>query len=115
MIHVINKKFYKGASEYVGRPSILGNPYSSKESNIAKYQCSCNEEAVHMFKKYLIDEIKNGNDEILNELKRLYLLSQQGDLLLGCWCVPFNDCHAEFIKKVLDNFHIVTKLYPDLI
>lgn len=114
-IYVINKKFYKGVSELVGRPTPLGNPYASKDSKIAKYHCNTSDEAVAEYKKYLVKEIKNGNQEILNELVRLYKLSLQGDLFLGCWCVPFNECHAEFIKKILDHFHMVLKIHPDLI
>lgn len=105
---------YKGDCELVSRPTPLGNPYASKESKIAKYHCDTSEEAVAAYKKYLANEIKNGNKFILDELVRLYKLSKKGDLFLGCWCVPFNECHAEFIKKILDNFHIIIKINPTL-
>lgn len=100
MIYVINKKFYKGKCEMVSRPTPLGNPYASKDSNIAKYHCESSDVAVAEYKQYLIKEIKLGNKYILDELVRLYKLSLQGDIYLGCWCVPFNECHAEFIKKI---------------
>ena len=99
----------------VGRPSPLGNPFASKESKIALYKCLSPEESVDKFKKYIIQEIRSKNMDILGELIRLYKLSKCGDLYLGCWCVPFNECHAEFIKKILDNFHIITNMYPELL
>lgn len=115
MIHVVNKKFYKGKCELVCRPTPLGNPYASKDSKIAKFHCDTSDEAVAEYKKYLVNEIKSGNKEILTELVRVYKLSIKGDLCLGCWCVPFNECHAEFIKKILENFNAVLKIHPHII
>ena len=115
MIYVVNKKFYKGKCELVSRPTPLGNPYASKDSKIAKYHCESSDVAVAAYKQYLIQSIKEGDKAILDELARLYKLSLTGDLVLGCWCVPFNECHAEFIKKILESFHLVLKIHPDLI
>lgn len=114
MIHIVNKKFYKGCCELVSRPTPLGNPYASKDSRIAKFHCDTSDEAVAAYKTYLNAEIINGNQVILDELHRLYKLSLNGDLILGCWCVPFNECHAEYIKKILENFHIIIKKFPNL-
>lgn len=103
-IIVVNKKFYKGPSEYVGRPSILGNPFSHKEKSIAKYKTETVEEAIEKYKIWLKQKIDSGDEAVINELCRLKLLSEKGDLYLGCWCVPFGECHAETIAAVLESF-----------
>ena len=101
MIIVVNKKFYKGDCEYVGRPSILGNPYTHRNtSTIAKYKCSTIEESIYKYKEWLIVNITNPS--IYNELNRLADIAEKSDLYIGCWCVPFSDCHGNFIKETLE-------------
>lgn len=102
MISIINKKYYKGFSEYVGRPSVLGNMYSSKDSSIAKYKTDSVEESIKLYKEWIINKINNEDDEILSELYRLSEIAKNGHLILGCWCFPFTKCHAEVIKEIIE-------------
>lgn len=102
-IIIVNKKHYKGKCEYVGRPSILGNIYSSKDSSIAKHKTNSVEESIKKYKEWLYREIDNGNDDVILELYRLANIAKTKDLILGCWCFPFNRCHAEVIKEVIET------------
>lgn len=104
MIHIVNLKTYKGECEYCGRPSILGNPYSHKDKSIAKYKCNSIEEAIYKHKNYLAYKIRNRDHVTLTELVRLRNIhDKKGLLILGCWCVPFTQCHCEYIKECILN------------
>lgn len=102
-IEIVNKKFYKRPSEYIGRPSPLGNPYSYKEKSIAKFKVSNTEEAISKYEIWLYEQIKCGNKEVINEINRLLNIARNGDLFLGCWCVPFGDCHGRIVKELLER------------
>jgi len=100
MIHIVNKKFYKGTCEYIGRPSILGNPYTHKVNTIAKYRVKTIDEAIALYNDWIFDNL--GDKAIANELNRLADIAEKGDLILGCWCVPFSDCHGFIIKYLIE-------------
>ena len=102
MISVVNIRHYKGEHEYVGRPSVLGNPYSDKSGTTAKYKVDSIYEAVTMYRTYLLNEIDSGNREIIDELIRLKCIADHGHLILGCFCVPFTACHAEVLQDILE-------------
>lgn len=104
MIILTNKKFYKGPSEYIGRPSKLGNPFSHKEGTLAKFKTKDHEDTIESHRQWLYEQINIGNETIINELVRLRAIADKGDLYLGCWCVPFNTCHGEVIKEILESF-----------
>jgi hypothetical protein len=92
MITIGNKK--NGAiGEYVGRPSPLGNPFplSSEQDR---------DECVGKYQKWLYDKIKQKDDKIIKELKRLADIARNRELMLVCWCAP-KKCHADIISKVL--------------
>lgn len=84
----------------VGRPSPLGNPFSHKDKSIAKYKVKTVEEAIAKYKEWILDNMCN--EEISAELIRLADIAEKGDLILGCWCVPFHECHAETIKQLIE-------------
>ena len=100
VIIIVNKKFYKGKCEYIGRPSILGNPFTHKDKSIAKYKVKSIEEAIAKYNDWIFNNLDN--EEIAAELIRLADIAEKGDLILGCWCVPFHECHAETVKKLIE-------------
>lgn len=102
-IYVVNKKYYKQDCEYVGRPSKLGNPYSHLDYGIAKFRCRTVEESISKYRYWIYQQIKLGNQDVKQELRRLIKIAKDGDLILGCWCVPFTDCHAEIIKELIQK------------
>lgn len=101
-IKVVNKHWCKEQGVYIGRPSVLGNPYSHLENTKAEYKVGSRDEAVQEFEKYLRDKI-NKDLDITREMKRLYRqLIDTGELTLVCWCAP-NSCHGDVIKRVLEE------------
>lgn len=106
MITVVNKHTHIPTEHdiYVGRGSVLGNPYTSKyvESTLAKYQAINRNHAVALYHEHLHDAIKNGDVAICNELKRIAKLSKSQDINLVCFCKPLL-CHAEIIKSAVEQ------------
>jgi hypothetical protein len=91
MIKIGNKK-QGDVGVYVGRPSLLGNPFrmgrdGSREEVIAKYRV------------WLWGEIKK-QGSVFNKLVELVELSKRGDLTLVCWCSPL-PCHAEILRNAI--------------
>lgn len=70
---------------YIGRPSILGNPYvigtdGTRQKVIDLYEAHA--------RQYLMHEIAQLED----------------DDVLGCWCKPL-DCHGDVIIKLWKEIH----------
>ena len=93
-IVVVNRHEYKGKDAvYVGRPSVLGNPYklrgeSSRTAVIEKYR------------QWLRNQWKQGGPAkwMLLWLVRSY--REDGQLVLVCSCVP-KACHADVIRDAV--------------
>ena len=103
-ILIVNKKTFQGLSyEYIGRPSILSNPYTHLDlhKTKAKYRVNSRDEAIDQYREYLIYEIQNGNVAIINELYRLAEIVKNKTLILSCWCFP-KRCHGEVIKEMIE-------------
>ena len=97
---VIGNKRNGETGIYVGRPTVLGNPFEigrdgSREEVIAKYR--------EWFYTHGVKSLKVRKE--LQRLKHLHALS--GSLCLLCWCSPA-PCHAEVIKEYLER-----KPYPE--
>lgn len=102
MIKVINihhNKEEKG--EYIGRPSVLGNPYSHLEKTKAKFKTKSREEAIDKYKEWITEQIKT-NQVVRYELNRLYLIAKSGELILKCFCSPL-PCHGDVIKNLIEE------------
>ncbi len=112
MVEVVNKIHheldeYSEITEkefYVGRGSVLGNPYTSKplDKTKAQFSCACKKEAIDKYKLYLIEKINKKDEEICSYLKEIETASEEGTAFLICFCKPSN-CHADFIKEIVDN------------
>lgn len=106
MINVVNKKTHKTTKNdfYIGRPSILGNPYTHLKSNtIAKFQVPTREDAIHQYELWLIDKIIHQDPKIIAEIKKIIKLAKEGDVNLVCWCAP-KSCHGDVIKKIIEKY-----------
>ena len=86
MTTVVNLK-YDEYDVYIGRGSILGNPFTVKQYGRKK--------AIQKYKEYLLAKINS------NEISKEYLRSLK-DKKLGCYCKPL-DCHGDIIKEVVDS------------
>ena len=79
---------------YVGRPSILGNPFrigpdGDRDSVIAKY------------KIWILGQIET-NGAVRAELVKIKRLAEKGNVVLYCWCAPLK-CHADVIKSLIET------------
>ena len=104
MIIVANKTTYKHDPDhhhvYIGRPSVLGNKWSSK-SNTTAIHVSTREEAVALYNKWL--RKNQHRPEIAKALNTIYKLHKQGKVVvLLCWCAPLL-CHGDMIKQLIEE------------
>lgn len=93
MIQVENKRTYRGAGVYIGRPSLLGNPFEIGAHGER-------EDVISFYRRWLWDRILE-QGEVYAEMKRLARLSRQGDLTLICWCSP-KSCHGDVVKRAVE-------------
>ena len=90
MITIVNRKTWRGESVYVGRPSVLGNPFViGKDGN--------REAVIHKYRRRLWTELQRGSGPVFDEIHRLAKLAKSGDLVLACWCFP-EQCHAVYVE-----------------
>lgn len=104
-ITIINQHHYLASdsktSEYIGRGSPLGNPFTHMQGTTATALVKDREAAVEAYGVWLREEIQKGNIQVIQELDRLaYLAMEQGHLTLRCFCAP-KRCHGEVIRDVL--------------
>jgi hypothetical protein len=105
-ITVVNK--YKQAPTdndvYIGRGSVLGNPYTSMEvgKTKAEFQCESREESVSKFREYLLLKIEEKDKSVCSELNRIYRLAKHGEVNLVCFCKP-KSCHGDIIKEIIED------------
>ena len=95
-IKVVNKR--SGTpGEYVGRPSVLGNPFAIGRDGTR-------EEVIRKYRAWLWNEISyTANPTPARvELDRLAeKLINDGELTLVCWCAP-KPCHADVIASAIE-------------
>jgi hypothetical protein len=100
MIYVRNKRIYKGAGTYIGRPSPLGNPFEMKSE-------ADREDVIEQYRKWLWAQYAMTQDtgresEAIKELNKLVNIARQGkDINLICWCAP-KPCHGDIIKDYIE-------------
>ena len=56
---------------YIGRPSVLGNPFSHLKGTLAEYSVNSRDEAVDKYETWIRNELKT-NKIVIKEMKRLY-------------------------------------------
>ena len=91
----VGRKHEPGAI-YIGRGSPLGNPFiigrdGDRDEVIAKYQ--------HWFD----DHVAAQDEVVMHELRRIYRIAREQDVVLGCFCSP-QACHGDVIKSFLDAY-----------
>ena len=104
MINVLNKYKLNGHEDniiYIGRPSVLGNPFSHLEGTKAQYKVQSRDEAVDKYEDWLRSKL-NIDKNLTKEMLNLYKIAKGGDLNLVCWCSP-KRCHGDVIKKIIEE------------
>jgi hypothetical protein len=103
MIEICNLRKQKPTQLYdikVDRSSILGNPFPMR--NELERNSVCDKYELHF--NCRVNEY--GDTFFKREIKRIITIYQTyGKLRLFCWCSP-KRCHAETIKKYIENINI---------
>ena len=100
-IIVENKRTYKGPGEYIGRPSLLGNPFSHiKGKTLAKYLVNSRDESIERYGPWAREQIAS-DPNFRGEFFRLVRKYQsEGFLILICWCKPLS-CHGDILAEMI--------------
>lgn len=80
--------------EYIGRPSVLGNPYRPAPGKPGS--------TLIMYEAWIKGEIAAGNEAVIAELKRLAAIAETSELVLVCWCHP-RPCHGDVVKQAIEE------------
>src|SRR4051812_36577476 len=78
-------------AKYVGRPSILGNPFSHKSGILAVHRVDSIEEAISNFEAYARSRMTWDSG-----FRKAVAGCYQQDLV--CWCADL--CHADIVAKL---------------
>ena len=92
----VGKKWDKGAI-YIGRGSVLGNPFVMKDASQTERDRVCDAYAL-----WLKDKILAKDPVVLSELTRISKLALKDEVVLGCFCSPMR-CHGDFIKQIIEH------------
>jgi Domain of unknown function (DUF4326) len=97
MIRIENKKTYHGEGVYIGRPSLLGNPFKIGIDGTRQ-------DVIILYRYWLWEQIKR-RGKVFMELQRLASIACQGELILICWCKNRDShviCHGDILKRALE-------------
>ncbi len=115
MIYVYNSHnedfTLKPNNYYIGRPSMLGNPFTHNgvRTNLAKLSFKTREDAIAAYDKYF-DIMYGKDDEFTKAFDEIYEHYKNGeDIYLQCFCKPLA-CHGDIIANKLQKKLIQEKL-----
>lgn len=102
-ITVVNKYKHSPTENdvYIGRGSVLGNPFTSIQDRQTKAEfiCESREESVEMFRDYLFRKIAEKDKKICDVLNRIYKMPEVN---LVCFCKP-KSCHGDIIREIIES------------
>ena len=75
----------------IDRTTKWGNPFSHKDSTLAKYKVASRKEAISNYREWIT---KGDGKHLLNDLHEL-----KGKTL-GCWCKP-KSCHGDILSELV--------------
>lgn len=104
-IRVVNKLQHQETvyDYYIGRPSILSNPFSHKKSKYAKYFVDTRKEAISKYEDYFYSKLKS-DIKFKNEIDKLIkFYKEKGKINLICFCKP-KPCHGDIIKDYIIKY-----------
>lgn len=114
MIYVYNLRVetHNGPNSfYIGRGSVLGNPYTHIKDRKTKaiYEVKDRDEAIDRYSDYF-DLMYGSNIAYTKAIDEIYDLYKKGeDVYLGCFCKPLR-CHGDVIKGKLEKRLIREKI-----
>ena len=114
MIYIYNLRVetHNGPNSfYIGRGSILGNPYTHIKDRKTKaiYDVKDRDEAIDRYSDYF-DLMYGSNIAYTKAIDEIYDIYKSGnDVYLGCFCKPLR-CHGDIIKEKLEKRLIREKI-----
>jgi hypothetical protein len=93
-IHVVNKRTFEGNGIYIGRPSLLGNPFKMKSE-------ADRERVIREYRTWLWERVKE-RGKVFGELVRIRKLAEREDVYLVCFCRPEKACHGDVITSCVE-------------
>lgn len=114
MIYIYNLRVetHNGPNSfYIGRGSILGNPYTHIKDRKTKaiYEVKDRDEAIDRYSDYF-DLMYGSNIAYTKAIDEIYDIYKSGnDVYLGCFCKPLR-CHGDIIKEKLEKRLIREKI-----
>lgn len=114
MIHVYNLRVetHNGPNSfYIGRGSVLGNPYTHIKDKKTKaiYEVKDRDEAIDRYSDYF-DLMYGSNIAYTKAIDEIYdIYKSEKDVYLGCFCKPLR-CHGDIIKEKLEKRLIREKI-----
>jgi len=109
MITVVNKRYHRGGGVYIGRPSLLGNPFRIGEQGTRK-------EVIARYRAWLWQQIQQ-QGPVYRELLCLAEAARRGDLYLICWCKEPDgqpDCHGDILKSAVTWINATRESQADI-
>lgn len=97
-VTVVNKHTHVPTDHdmYIGRGSALGNPHAMTATVTRSMVCA-------MFAGHITEKLSLGDKRVVKALDEIANHSLQGNPVnLVCFCAP-QQCHADYIKKLVDN------------
>lgn len=106
MIYVYNRRIetHNKNDFYIGRGSVLGNPYSHIKDRKTKaiYEAKDRNDAIDKY-SYYFDLMYGSNKTFTQAIDEIYEVYKSGDdVFLGCFCKPLR-CHGDVIKEKLEK------------
>lgn len=103
MTIMVTNKHWSGEKQgdiYIGRPSVLGNPYSHLEKTIAKFRVHTRDESIEKYEEYLRKEYRKKRDIYWEILRLAVNYRKYKTMTLVCWCKPAA-CHGDFLVTAI--------------
>ena len=91
MITIVNKH-HGSSGVYVGRPTVLGNPYT--------LEAYTRTDAIARYRIWLRQQWQRHGEVHAALLQLACRYQERGELTLACWCAP-QRCHAEVIREAV--------------
>lgn len=113
MIYIYNRRTetHNKNDFYIGRGSVLGNPYSHIKDRKTKaiYEAKDRDDAIDKYSHYF-DLMYGSNKAFTQAIDEIFEVYKSGDdVFLGCFCKPLR-CHGDVIKEKLEKRLIKEKI-----
>lgn len=85
---------------YIGRPSVLGNPFSHMSGTLAKNKVATRDEAVAAYKKWILQKLAENGPEKKEFDRLVQHYKENHHMVLVCWYAP-QKCHGDILAELI--------------